>query len=487
MRSATQRSVLAEANLSLNPQVWAGNAISANYINAVEGLRDLQAARRAEAGLAEQVGGHVARSRDTVNAPTVRTQGAPKARRSGPARSWVLSPVPCFPAAALGRFVHRPDDGLVGFRRSAQASSTRGWTPLRCASRMCRGRCASPRRRRPCAARGSTTCSPPTRTAITPGAKANWVSGIEGPVPASSSDPAWNVLAGGTPNLSPEAPPGQPGQRRRRPARPGHGLPCLLEKYNPFAPFASISEGAPNLWTGMTTTMAGRVPIGEQANYFRTFAQANTMARRDLLPEAFGRWWRGEHALRRDDPVIQALTGEYVRNQMLTRTGTRSGSRSTPSCRAWSTGATPTIASIATLSPTTCLGTFDEYNLSALKAAKAGADNVMLEPTHKTNFDEWVSPFLAFAYFGMHNAYNWIGRSVRPSPLRNFLLFERATAMWAGLRRGIRRATSGCRTSSIDNLEKVIPGDPRPRRLCRRPAGKAGLGYELGPVHGWGG
>ncbi|MCB0052049.1 MAG: hypothetical protein KDE24_21185, partial [Caldilinea sp.] len=70
-----QRSVLAEANLSLNPQVWAGNAISANYINAVEGYGTFTPLDELEAGLAEQVGGHVARSRGTVNAPTVRTQG----------------------------------------------------------------------------------------------------------------------------------------------------------------------------------------------------------------------------------------------------------------------------------------------------------------------------------------------------------------------------------------------------------------------------
>ncbi|MCB0050785.1 MAG: hypothetical protein KDE24_14725, partial [Caldilinea sp.] len=67
-----QRAVLAEANLSLNPQVWAGNAISANYINAVEGYGTFRPLDELEAGLAEQVGGHVARSRGTVNAPTVR-------------------------------------------------------------------------------------------------------------------------------------------------------------------------------------------------------------------------------------------------------------------------------------------------------------------------------------------------------------------------------------------------------------------------------
>ena len=78
-----QRSVLAEANLSLNPQVWAGNAISANYINAVEGYGTFKALDELEAGLAEQVGGHVARSRDTVNAPTVRTQGALEGKAVG--------------------------------------------------------------------------------------------------------------------------------------------------------------------------------------------------------------------------------------------------------------------------------------------------------------------------------------------------------------------------------------------------------------------
>src|SRR5690606_7657306 len=127
-------------------------------------------------------------------------------------------------------------------------------------------------------------CGPPT-THIFASCPTRRASGL----PASSSDPAWNVLAGGTPNLSPgalrlanlgTAGAGQPGRAM--------GFRALLEKYNPFAPFASISEGASNLWTGMTTTMAGHVPIGEQANYIRTFTQANNMARSYLLPDAFG-------------------------------------------------------------------------------------------------------------------------------------------------------------------------------------------------------
>ncbi|MCO5214397.1 MAG: peptidoglycan DD-metalloendopeptidase family protein [Caldilinea sp.] len=426
-----QRSVLAEANLSLNPQVWAGNAISANYINAVEGYGTFKPLDELEAGLAEQVGGHVARSRDTVNAPTVRTQGALEGKAVGSGaflglesssmlfrpRRWVDS----FIDLTMGWWasddlLKRVDEGLDAFALRFQDV--------------------------PGPVRQPTPTAPYTRTRLddllsTDQGYHAWRErelgfDIEGPAPASSSDPAWNVLAGGAPNLSPEAlrlanlgsvGAGQPGQAM--------GFRALLEKYNPFAPFASISEGASNLWTGMTTTMAGRVPIGEQANYFRTFAQANTMARRDLLPEAFGPVVaRGEQLFGADDPVIQALTGEYVRNQMLTSNRYEIGESLDAILQGMVDRTDPNYARYKNFISRDLLGTFDEFNLSALKAAKAGADNVMLEPTHKTNFDEWVSPFLAFAYFGIHNAYNWIGRSVRdPGPLRNFLLFERATAI----------------------------------------------------------
>ncbi|MCB0050784.1 MAG: hypothetical protein KDE24_14720, partial [Caldilinea sp.] len=164
---------------------------------------------------------------------------------------------------------------------------------------------------------------------------------------------------------------GQPGQAM--------GFSALLEKYNPFAPFASISEGASNLWTGMTTTMGGRWPVGEQANYYRTFAQANTMARRDLLPEAFGSVVaRGETLFGADDPVIQALTGEYVRNKMLTSNRYEIGESLDAILQGMVDRSDPNYRQYRNFIANDLLGTFDEYNLSALKAAKAGADNVML-------------------------------------------------------------------------------------------------------------
>ena len=59
------------------------------------------------------------------------------------------------------------------------------------------------------------------------------------------------------------------------------------------------------------------------------------------------------------------------------------------------------------------LGASDAMTVRALDYAQTTTGNIMLEPTHQTNLDSWLSNVFAFSYFGTRTGANWVGRSLQ--------------------------------------------------------------------------
>lgn len=474
-----QRSILAEATLSLSPPVWAANAIGANYAAATEGYSTFRTTEDLVGALDQRVGGVLTQSGPAsaagVTMPTMRTAGAVEGKVVGSGaylglesnsilfrpRRWADTAID----ATMGwwasdEMLERVDNALDNFaarfqRPAGPVAHSKYYVDPVAASG---GYDAYRNRLVGAGLEGPAPIYNPINDGIDllsmPGGYDAYRdlevgAGIAGPAPASvggadgyeSYRDLFLGQQGGQKFEGPAPYPGTPAaamsgsglvvpstgfRRDGSPATPV-GFRPFLEQWNPFAPLATMSESASNIWTGTTTIAGGRVGFGEQANYLRTFAKADEESRRLLFNQAFDPVFEaGFERFGRDDIVMQSLASDYMQGKIMSSGRSEIADSASAILEGLVDEADASYPLYRDFVANDMLGRFDEFNYSSLTAAQAGADNVMLNPSHRTNLDEWLSPFFAFAYFGMHNAANWAERSLRePTTLRNFMLWNR--------------------------------------------------------------
>lgn len=193
-----------------------------------------------------------------------------------------------------------------------------------------------------------------------------------------------------------------------------------------YNPLGTISDFGNRSWTGFTHApgTGGRVGVGEQANYTRTFLNAETWAlerqsdemTRQLVADLRGRFG--------NQPWIDRLEA-YLPGAA--RTGSRQQVADTLDALIPEMTTDPAVRNAITQE---VLPQVERTAYSSADYARSTAGNVMLEPSYRTNLDSWMSNFFAFSYFSIYTAKNWLERSVRdPRGLELMRQFQQAMGM----------------------------------------------------------
>ena len=188
---------------------------------------------------------------------------------------------------------------------------------------------------------------------------------------------------------------------------------------------AQIDEAGSRMWTGNKHLVGSgdTIGFGESANYMRTFAAGE----QSFIDNYGAEWFADTIAKMRadtslDQDVVTAIVDEISRSGTTTSRADFAG-KLDRTIR--SAGGQP--RNYAKYTGGGLLQDQDTLYNAAGRSGFAGAENVVLEPSHQTNFDSWLGNFFAYPYFGTRTAWNWALRSIRdPRTLAYYQRWEKA-------------------------------------------------------------
>ena len=180
-------------------------------------------------------------------------------------------------------------------------------------------------------------------------------------------------------------------------------------------------EKGGDIWTGNTRVLG--MEFGEAANYNRTFAAAESMALDKLTPD----WFKPVLDRMEADPTLSGPQNRKVLDELRTNlpqwSKDMSRSELANKLQELVTDQPVNTSVMQRYFGQDVLPRYDDLGNASLRSAQAGAENVMLEPSHRTNLDEWLSTFFTFPYFATHSAVNWAQRA--PYNTRTILNYSR--------------------------------------------------------------
>ena len=180
-------------------------------------------------------------------------------------------------------------------------------------------------------------------------------------------------------------------------------------------------EKGGDIWTGNTRVLG--MEFGEAANYNRTFAVAEAAALDKLAPD----WFTPVLDRMAADPMLSSAENKKVLDELRANLPQWSKDMS----RSQLAGKLQELVKDQPVNTSVMqryfgqdvLPRYDDLSNASLRSAQTGAENVMLEPSHRTNLDEWLSTFFTFPYFATHSAVNWAQRA--PYNTRTVLNYSR--------------------------------------------------------------
>ena len=191
-------------------------------------------------------------------------------------------------------------------------------------------------------------------------------------------------------------------------------------------------EKGGDIWTG-NTNIAGRIGFGEAANYNRTFANAEMAALDQLAPD----WFNPVLDRMAADPLLNgpenAKVIEELRKNLPEWAKDMSRSQLAAKLQETIAQTSGNPSQLQRYVGQDLLPRYDDMGNAALRSAQAGAENVMLEPSHRTNLDDWLGSIFTFPYFATNTAANWAKRT--PYHTRTLLNYSR----WENTRRQVNQ------------------------------------------------